>query len=103
MQLGCFNRFGAEERRLPPLRAFSLTHWNQTSCSAGSSVRLPFYLFLYRSTTFGKPQLRLHSFIHVVLCSKSKHLYCNCAVLAAVLFIFGFPVKPKTEPKKSVN
>jgi hypothetical protein len=26
MQLGCFNRFGAEDRRLQPLPAFSLTH-----------------------------------------------------------------------------
>jgi hypothetical protein len=90
MQLGCFNRFGAEDRRLQPLLAFSLTHWNQTSCSADSSVRFPFYLLLYRSTTFGKPHLRLHSFIRVVLCSKSKHLYCNCAVLTVVLFVFGF-------------
>jgi hypothetical protein len=42
MQLG----FGAEDRRLQPLPAFSLTHWNQTSFSADSSVRLPFCHFI---------------------------------------------------------
>jgi hypothetical protein len=89
MQLGCFNRFGAEDRRLQPLpRSPSRTG---TKPAAVRTVQFDCHFIC-----FCTDRRRLASlscvciFIRAVLCSKSKHLYCICAVLTVVLFVFGF-------------